>query len=173
MFRKTITACFAGAALAIAGPAIAGPGGHGGGHGNAGGVGPGATANAGMHGNMGNSGLNAGANGSLNGIVTNPAAGVSQGSANASINGITHANSHSVLASGAVPGSSLTGLMPGVNILNTSGTSIGTVSQVVTDSSGNIRLVVVTSSTGQTFRLMPNTLSVNNGIFTTTSTIGG
>lgn len=170
MIRKTFTACAATAALIIAAPALAGPGGHGGGHGGNGGIG--ASANAGMHGN-GNGAGNAGANVGTGGMMTNPAAGVSQGPANASITGIEHANSHSVLASGAVPGSSLTGLAPGVSILNTSGTSIGTVSQVVTDSNGNIRLVLVTSPTGQTFRLMPNTLTLNNGVFTTSSTIGG
>ena len=175
MIRKTLTACVASAALAIAGAAIAGPG-NGGGHGNGGGMGAGASANAGMHGNMGGGAGNAGANGSMNGNLgsfVNPAAGVSQGPANASITGITNANSHSVLASGAVSGTTLSGLTTNMNVLNSSGTTIGTVSQVVTDRSGNIRLVIVTSPTGQTFRLMPNTLSISNGVVTTTSSIGG
>jgi hypothetical protein len=51
---------------------------------------------------------------------------------------------------------------------------IGTVSQVVTDSSGNIRAVIVTNSTtGQTFRLAPNTLSISGGTVTTTSATVG
>ena len=173
MIRKTLTACLASAAMAIAGPAIAGPG-HGGHGGNGGGMGAGASANAGMHGGgAGNAGVHAGANGDLNGMVTNPAAGVSQGPAHASITGITNANSHSVLASGAVSGSTLSGLTTGLNVMNGSGTTIGTVSQIVTDRSGNIRLVIVTSPTGQTFRLAPNTLSISNNVVTTTSTVGG
>lgn len=171
MIRKILTATLASAAIAIAAPALAGPGGggHGGHGGNGGGLGAGASANAGMHGG-GNGGLNANTN--AGGMILNPAAGVSQGPAHASITGITNANSHSVLASGAVPGSTLSGLQTGLNVMNSSGMTIGTVSQIVTDSSGNIRLVIVTSSTGQTFRLAPNTLTINNGVVTTTSTIG-
>jgi hypothetical protein len=123
-------------------------------------------------GGMGNAGANGSMSGDLGGFVTNPAAGVSQGPAHASITGITNANSHSVLASGAVPGSMLTGLQTGENVVNGSGTSIGTVTQVITDSSGNVRMVLVTSPTGQVFRLAPNTLSITNGIVTTTSMIG-
>ena len=164
MIRKILTASVAGTAIAFAAPALAGPG-HSGGHG---GVTAGANANAGA--NMG-----AGANAHLNAnadLGANPAAGVSQGPANASINGITHANSHSVLASGSV--ASVTGLTTGLTVMNANGTNIGQVSQIVTDSSGNIRLVIVTdTATGQTFRLMPNTLSVSGTTVTTTSTIGG
>ena len=108
---------------------------------------------------------------------TNPAAGVSQGPANASINGITHANSHSVLASGSVAGSGSSRPPPlatGLTVTNANNTDIGTISQIVTDNSGNIRLVIVTdTSTGQTFRLAPNTLSISGTTVTTTSTVGG
>ena len=63
--------------------------------------------------------------------TTNPAAGVSQGPAHASVTGIAHANAHSVLASGAVPASALPGLTTQLNVTNANGTSIGTVSQIV------------------------------------------
>jgi len=172
MIRKILTASIASGALAIAGPALAGPG-HTGGHGGLGGA-AGANANAGAR--MGaQGGLNAGVRANVNtGLGTNPAAGVSQGPAHASINGIAHANSHSVLAGGAVSGTTLTGLTNGLTVMNANGTDIGTVSQVITDRAGNIRLVVVTdTSTGQTFRLAPNTLTISGTTVTTTSTVGG
>ena len=181
MIRKILTASIAGGALAIAGPALAGPG-HGGGHG---GMGAGAGASVSGGANLGVSGqgsVHANTNSALlrsnvttpSTTFTNPAAGVSQGPNNASTTGIAHANSHSVLASGAVSGSTLTGLTTGMSVTNANGTDIGTISQIVTDSSGNIRLVVVTdTSTGQTFRLAPNTLAINGTMVTTTSTVGG
>jgi hypothetical protein len=56
---------------------------------------------------------------------------------------------------------------------NSTGTSIGTVSQVITGTDGSIRAVVVTSPTGQTFRLAPSTLTISGNIVTTTSTTTG
>jgi hypothetical protein len=43
------------------------------------------------------------------------------------------------------------------------------VSRVITGSDGSIRAVVVTSPTGQTTRLAPNTLSISGGVVTTTT----
>ena len=176
MIRKILTASIASGALAIAGPALAGPS-HGGG------VGVGVNANVGATMNSGRQGaLKANSNSSLlrsnvtspTTTFTSPAAGVSQGPNHASTTGIAHANSHSVLVSGAVSGSTLAGLTTGLSVTNANGTDIGTISQIVTDSSGNIRLVVVTdTSTGQTFRLAPNTLAINGTTVTTTSTVGG
>lgn len=177
MIRKIFAASVAGAALAVAGPAVAGPG-HAGG---------GAGANAGIGAGGGHAGMNAGINsqGSLNAspnsaldrgatttttTTTNPAAGVSQGPNHASVNGIAHASSRSVLASGTVPSASLPGLTTGLTVQSSTGATLGTVSQVVTDRSGNIRLVVVTNtSTGQTYRLAPTSLSISGGVVTTTS----
>ena len=106
--------------------------------------------------------------------TTNPAVNVSQGPNHASINGITHASPNSVLARGAVSSTTLPNLTTGLNVQNSSGATIGQVSQVVTDRSGNIRLVIVTdSTTGQTFRLAPNTLTISGSTVTTTSTTGG
>src|SRR6185437_6772531 len=150
MIRTILNTSIAVAAIALAGPALAGPGHGGGGGGGGGGGAPG----AGAHDNMGASGL-AGTsrmNNSTTGSFTNPAVGTSQGLNHASTTGIANANAHSVLAGGAVASSALPGLNTGLNVVNSSGTSIGTVSQIVTDSSGNIRLVIVTSATGQTFR---------------------
>jgi sporulation protein YlmC with PRC-barrel domain len=110
----------------------------------------------------------------LNGInggnvaFTNPALGHSQGPMHASPTGIAHANSHSVLAAGAVASTALPGLATGMTVQSSTGTTLGTISQVVTDSSGNIRMVFVTSPTGQTLRLAPTTLTISGGVVTTT-----
>ena len=178
MIRTIFTTTVAAAAIGFASPVLAGPG-HGGGHGTNGAPGQaGSMGRVNSHGpaNASSTGImNANANSVLNSngsIATNPAVGTSQGPSHASTTGIANANSHSVLAGGAVASSALPGLKSGLNVVNASGANIGTISQVVTDSSGNIRLVVVTSSTGQTFRLAPSTLSISGGTVTTTSTVG-
>ena len=186
MIRKIFIASIATTALAVASPALAGPGrGSGQGHGQ--------SANVSAQGGMSatNRGLDRAstATGATLDVnmnneatrinqaspnATNPAIGVSQGPSHASINGITNANSHSVLAAGAVASTALPGLVTGLTVTNANSTNIGTISQIVTDSSGNIRLVIVTNTTtGQTFRLVPTTLTINGTTVTTTSTIGG
>jgi hypothetical protein len=172
MIRKILTASVAGAAILAAAPAMAGPGGGGGGHG----PGAHAGANVNMGATMGST--HASPNSSMNRLdinvpSTNPAVNVSQGPNHASINGITNASPNSVLARGAVSSTMLPGLTTGLNVQNTSGTTIGQISQVVTDSSGNIRLVIVTNSSGQTFRLAPSTLQISGTTVTTSSTVGG
>jgi hypothetical protein len=47
------------------------------------------------------------------------------------------------------------------------------VSQVITGTDGSIRAVVVTSPTGQTFRLPPSSLSISGNVVTTSSTMAG
>lgn len=109
----------------------------------------------------------------LNGINGSSQARVnSQGPLHASPTGIAHANAHSVLASGAVVSGSLAGLTTGLTVNTSGGTTLGTVSQIVTDSGGNVRLVIVTSPNGQTYRLSPTTLSLSGGVVTTTQTFG-
>jgi sporulation protein YlmC with PRC-barrel domain len=114
----------------------------------------------------------------LNGInggnvaFANPAAGVSQGPMHASPTGIAHANSRSVLAAGAVASTALPGLATGMTVQTSTGTMLGTVTQIVTGTDGTIRMVIVTSSTGQTFRLSPSSLTISGGVLTTTQ-IGG
>jgi hypothetical protein len=109
----------------------------------------------------------AGINASTNVSAGSQARLNSQGFAHASPTGIAHANAHSVLAAGAVAGATLPGLATGLTVNTSGGTMLGTVSQVVTGSDGSIRLVVVRSSTGQTFRLVPSSLSISGGIVTT------
>lgn len=159
MFHKSLMAAAACAAIVVAGPAVAQR--HGGGQG-----GPrvGAGAGATVRGpSMTMPSANVNSQATLN----------SQGPANASINGISHASSNSVLARGAVSSSTLPGLKAGLTVNNSTGTSIGTVSQVVTGTDGSIRAVVVTSPTGRTIRLAPSTLSISGNVVTTTSTMVG
>lgn len=99
-----------------------------------------------------------------------PALQNSQGPANASPTGISHANQNSVLARGAVSASTLQGLNTGMTVNSSTGTSIGTVSRIITGPNNTIRGVVVTSSTGQTYTLPPSSLSISGNVVTTTST---
>jgi hypothetical protein len=109
----------------------------------------------------------------LNGINGSSQARLnSQGPLHASATGIAHANSRSVLAGSAVASGSLAGLTTGLSVNTSTGTTLGTVSQIVTGTDGSIRLVVVTSSTGQVYRLSPSSLSLSGGVVTTTQTFG-
>lgn len=159
MFHKSLMAAAACAAIVVAGPAVAQR--HGGGQGGPR-VGAGATVR-GPSMTMPSATANMNSQATLN----------SQGPANASLNGISHASSNSVLARGAVSSSTLPGLTTGMTVNNSTGTSIGTVNQVVTGSDGSIRAVVVTSPTGQTLRLPPSSLSISGNVVTTTSTTFG
>lgn len=94
----------------------------------------------------------------------------SQALQHASPTAIAHANSNSVLARGAVSSSTLSGLNTGLTVETSSGTTLGTVSQIITGPNDTVRAVVVTSATGQTYTLPANSLSVSGGIVTTTST---
>ena len=173
MFVKTFSAAGLAAAIVVAGPAFAqAHGGHGGGPpataGGSNGHGPGMNMPS-----MSTDTTTQTTTGT-NYNPNSPAAQNSQGPANASPTGISHANQNSVLARGAVSGSTLPGLTSGLTVQNSSGTSVGTVSQVITGSDGSIRAVVVTGTDGKTYRLAPSSLSISGGVVTTTSTsIGG
>lgn len=170
MIRNILTAGVAVAALAFAAPTLAKPGG-----------GAGANVSAGANARVNSQGpANASPTGVLNSnphsvlhTTTTPSpttrATNSQGLQNANTRAISRANANSSLARGAVAPTALPGLTTGLTVNSSTGATLGTVSQVVTDSSGNIRLVVVTSSTGQTYRLAPTTLSISGGVLTTTS----
>jgi hypothetical protein len=186
--HKSIIATLAGAAL-IATPAIAQHAGHGSGSGPAttsSGQGPNASSNAGAHANQ-NSPVSTTtttaptdttttaptdtSTAPMNGATTrDQAREKSQGPNNASPTGISHANENSVLAGGSVAADTLPGLTTGLNVQSSTGTSLGTVSQVITGSNGSIRMVVVTTPTGQTIRLPANSLSISGDVVTTTST---
>ena len=94
----------------------------------------------------------------------------SKGPANASPTGVAHANEHSVLASGSVASDTLPGLTTGLTVQSSTGTSLGTVSKIVTGKDGSIRQVYVTTSTGQTIKLPANSLTISGGVVTTTTT---
>ena len=93
----------------------------------------------------------------------------SRGALNASPRAIERANSNSVLAQGSVAADMLPDLTTGLTVQSSTGTTLGTVSQVVTGTDGSIRLVIVTSPTGETIRLAPSTLTISGGVVTTTS----
>jgi hypothetical protein len=96
----------------------------------------------------------------------------SQGLAHASATGIAHASAHSVLAGGAVVSTALPGLATGITVSTSGGTTLGTISRIVTGTDGTIRQVIVTSPTGQTYRLAPSSLSISGSVVTTTQTFG-
>jgi hypothetical protein len=111
-----------------------------------------------------------GVNGSTSTAMNSQARLNSQGPLHASATGIAHANVHSVLAGGAVASTALPGLATGLTVNTSGGTTLGTVTQIATGSDGSIRQVVVTSSTGQTYRLSPSSLSISGSVVTTTQT---
>ena len=183
MFRNVLTAGAAVTALAFAAPVLAKPGG-------------GAGANAGANVNAGTRGpsstgidarvnsqgsinaspqgvLRSNTNSAIHGTTTTTTptlrAPNSQGPLHANPRAISRANSNSVLARGAVAPTALPGLTTGLTVQNSTGATVGTVSQVITGTDGSIRSVVVTTSTGATIRLAPSTLSISGGIVTTTS----
>lgn len=189
MIRNILRTTIAATAIALAGPALADPGGgHGGGQGNNAGGNVNVNTNAGvpsqnaLDSRVNSQGpVNASPNGIENSspnsvLKTNPAAPATttttvrgQGTLHANPNAVGRASSSSVHARGTVQASALPGLTTGLTVNGKAGTSIGTVSRVVTDANGNIRLVLVTGTNGRTLRLMPNTLSINAGVVTTTS----
>ena len=99
-----------------------------------------------------------------------PAGANSQGAANANLGAVVKADANSALAAGAVASTALPGLTTGLNVKKSDGSALGTVSQVVTGTDGTIRMVVVTGSDGQSYRLMPNQLSIAGNVVTTTQT---
>jgi hypothetical protein len=185
MFRKSLAALAVSAATIIAFPALAAPGGGGGPRGG----GAGASANTGSMAGMNSQGAlhsspnsainrdtttNTNASGTTNYSTNSQGAANSQGLQHASPTGIAHANQNSVLARGSMPGTTLPGLTTGLTVNNSGGTSIGTVTQVISGPSGTVRAVVVTESNGQTVTLPANSLTISGGVVTTTSTtVGG
>lgn len=175
MLRNILTAASAGAALVISAPLLAQA------HGN---VHAGGNADIHSQGSIGSSPM-----GNMNSpmrpsVTSNTSATTqfstnsqaltrSQGPSHASANGISHASRNSVLARGSVASATLPGLRTGLTVTSSTGTSIGTVSRVISGTDGSIREVIVMSSTGQTFRLAPSTLSISGNVVTTTSTVVG
>jgi len=150
MARNILTIALGTAAVAFAAPALGAPGG---GHGpSATGVGARVNSQGAIRANP-NAVINSNANSVLH--TTTPTVNTnvngrvnSQGVLNANPNGISHSSSNSALARGAVSSTALPGLTTGLTVNNSTGASIGTVSQVITGTDGSIRAVVVTSPTG-------------------------
>jgi hypothetical protein len=187
---RALSAMLAASAIALAGPAFAGPGDHGGG-------------NADMHGNMG-VGMNAGGFGaggrvgdmsgrdfgaamSADGRAMHEVRSTteldattshrsdwranSQGPAHASATGIAHAGTHSVLAGGTtVVSGPLTGLTVGMNVTDADGRTLGTVQRIAMSKDGTIRNLLVKSSDGsRVYPLGTDSLTLTAGTLVTTS----
>jgi len=165
---KTLMTAAAAAAIAAAGPAFAQA--HGNGNPHGGGAPVNARSMAGMHdqGPM-NSQTQTGTNYNPN----SPAAQNSRALQHASPTGIAYASENSVLSRGSTAATNLPGLATNLTVQNSSGT-LGTISKIIYGPDNTtIRAVVVTSSTGQTYTLPANTLTISNGVVTTTATTGG
>lgn len=174
MKRLTFFTSIAAASIIAATPALAGPGGHGGGD-RGGGLGGGINAGAG---GLGGQGMGA--------TMRDLGRANSQALGHANQHGIDHANSNSVLSGEAatgtripesatrihatgMAGTKLTGVTTGMTVVDSSGATIGTVAGITTRGNGSARIVQVTLTSGQTIFLSPSSLSLNNGVLTTTS----
>src|SRR5258708_7839961 len=190
MFRNIVKTTLVGALMVVTGPALAGPGG-GGGHGGGAPAGIRGGFGAAMGPSMSGS-SHVGINSRVNsrGVVNASPRGIhrsntrsalhaqattrvrgatSQSLMHASLTAISHASPRSALARASVPRSALPGLTTGLTVKGNGGTTIGTVSRIVTGPDGRIRLLVATSSSGRTIRIAPNTLSMSGGVVTTKS----
>jgi uncharacterized protein YwbE len=107
-----------------------------------------------------------------NGVTTNANASNrrvnSQGPAHASIQGLTHASPNSVLSSAGV--TTLTGLTTGLTVNNSAGTSIGTVSGILTNQAGAVVGIQVNLTGGGTVTIPATTLTMNGTTVVTSST---
>jgi len=177
---KISVAFLAGAALLATGPALAKP------EGGGGSGGPpttmGAPAGGGMSGPSSTATERANPNSPVSTTTTrspdttttgstrrDQARQNSQGPEHASPTGVAHANENSVLATGSVAADTLPGLTTGLTVNSSTGTSLGTVSQVITRSDGSIRMIVVTTSTGETVRIPATSLSISGDVVTVTT----
>ncbi len=111
----------------------------------------------------------AGVNGSATTTASSQARVNSQGPMHASATGISHANSHSVLAGGS--GTALTGISVGMPFFS-NGTQVGTVYRVVT-ANGVITRVLVQGTNGRIYSLAPSTLTASGGSVSTTASLRG
>lgn len=191
MIRNILTSSIAVAALAIAAPTVAKPGG---------GHGAGANANANADVNAGSGGpsgaaLDARLN-SMGAINASPRALEraspnsalntdattttrvdgrlnSQGRANASANATGRANTNNMLRGNMVVSGHLTGLTTGMHVVDANGVMIGTVGKILTASGGRVVNVLVTPHEGsRTIPMSPNRLSISGGMVVTTQIRG-
>jgi hypothetical protein len=176
MPRKSFIAVLGTAAVILATPALAHPGGGAGGPagmggmGNAGGFGPGGP------GGMGNAGDHMGMPGGMN-DMRDTARMNSQGSEHASPTGIANANQNSVLFPGTaattrVVNGALAGLTTGTTLFS-NGTAIGTVQQIRTSGQGSVAVVIVQGTNGHFFAIPANKLTFNGGTLSTTARLNG
>ena len=155
MKRDVIMCVLAGAALAATAPVLAKPGGGGGnGGGNA----------------FGHAGGFGGAHGGMSGMGGTNRGSFGAGSAldmRTSTNARSHTNAvGSFTAHGHTQ---LTGLTQGMNVVDSGGATIGTVTNISTKGNGSVRDVQVTLTDGRRILLAPGSLTLNGGVLTTNS----
>ena len=180
MRRKLLIAAVGSAAVVMATPALAHPGGGAGGPpsgvggpGNAGGFGAGGPngmgngAGMGMPGGMGDTGISTRETARMN----------SQGPPNASPTGVANANQNSVLFPGTtatttVTNGTLAGLTTGTTLLS-NGQAVGTVQQIRTTRQGSVAVVIVQGTNGHLYAVPANKLTFSGGTLTTTARLNG
>lgn len=91
----------------------------------------------------------------------------SQGAAHANINGLIHASPNSALAGAGV--TTLTGLNTGLTVENSTGASIGTVSQIFTNRTGAVVGIQVDLAAGGTVTIPATTLMMDGTTVVTSS----
>lgn len=157
MTRNKILTSLATVALIAATPALAKPGGGGGGGGNDHGQG---GVNAGLGGGMGgghgHGGLNVGVH-SGGGI-----GGLERGRSESGIDMMSHGMGHN----------QLTGVTDGMTVVDSSGATVGTVTDINTRGNGSVKNVEVTLNNGETVTLKSKNLSVDGDVLTTTTVEG-
>jgi len=195
MKRNIIMTALAGAAIVVSGPALAKPG-NGGGHGNAGatvgaaangriGAGGGASAGGSIGSDINTtvgSSISTRGNGSAMGSM-GTGAGSTRGSMNSGsaidMRGstsarTTHMNSNAGTNIGAQStgrlNTQLSGITSGMNVVDSGGATVGTVTGITTRGNGTARTVQVTLTDGTVINLDSRSLSLNGGVLTTTST---
>jgi hypothetical protein len=89
----------------------------------------------------------------------------SQGPFHASVQGLAHASPNSVLAAG---GSTITGLTLGIPVVNGSGDTLGPVTQLINNRSGQLVGIRVDLNDGGIVTIPARTLAFNGGVLTTT-----
>lgn len=166
MKRNVIICALTGAALAMAGPAAAKPGG-GGGHGK-GGVG--ATMSGGQAG-----GPSASVGSDLSG-ATRGMSGISNRGANARASANLNAGFGSAIGTrgstsirSASANAQLTGVTTGMTVVDSTGATIGTVTNVTLTGGGRVRDVQVTLTDGTVIFLSAKSLSLDGSVLTTSS----
>ena len=120
-----------------------------------------------------NAAANANANSAVAGAIPPNASATGVANANpnsAAATGTTGADANAAVAAGAgaLGATALAGISAGATVKTGSGTTLGTVSQIVKAQDGSVSRVIVTSSSGRSFAIPAARLSVADGVIIAT-----